>query len=806
MRTLWQDLRYGARMLLKSPGVACVALLAIALGVGANTTIFSVVSSVLLRPLPFAAPDQLVKVWTTDAKRGRNDLPVSYPNFADWRSQSQTFETMTAYSEASATLSGEETPEQIKGVAVTADMFPVVGVKPLVGRPFTAEEEKPGSAPVVVISHGLWQRRFGSDRKVVGQQVTLDGKSTTIVGVMPPGFKFPLDAQNPELWAPLDPTSEINQSRGSRYLSVVARLKAGSTLQQAQAEMETISQRLTDEHPTYNTGRGTRLITLYDDTVGEIRPALLVLLGAVGCVLLIACANVANILLARAAGRHKEMALRTALGASRRRIIRQLLTESMLLACLGGIAGLLLALWGVDVLVSFIPEGVPRAQEITVDGRALGFTLGVSFLTGLIFGLAPALQSSRLNLNESLKDGGRGSTDGLRRNRVRGLLVVSEIALSLMLLIGAGLLIKSFQRLRDINPGFNPERVLTMSLSLPEAKYEEPERQGLFFQELDKRVAQLPGVEVVGLVDPLPLSGDNKTTTFTIDGQPPAAPADRLSANVRTVNSEYLSAMGIPLIKGRGFTERDAKDAPQVMLVNETLARRFFPGEDPVGKRATVYPFKTPCEIVGVVGDVKHRGLDVESGPEFYISYLQAPQPSMYLVARTSLAEPSALASSIQSAVQQIDKDQPIADVKTMSQLLNEATAARRFNMLLLGVFALLALVLASVGIFGVMSYMVTQRTHEIGIRMALGARVSDVVRLIVGRGMTLVLIGVSVGLVGAFVVTRVMKGLLYGVSATDPLTFVGVSLVLSIVALVACLIPARRAARVDPMIALRNE
>ncbi len=806
MRTFWQDLRYGVRMLMKSPGVACAALLAIALGVGANTTIFSVVNSVLLRPLPFAAPDKLVKVWTTDAMRGRNDLPVSYTNFADWRSQSQTFESMTAYSEASATLSGDELPEQLKGVAVTADMFPVLGVKPLVGRPFTAEEEKPGSAPVVVISHGLWQRRFGSDRTVVGQQVTLDGKSTTIVGVMPPGFKFPLDAQNPELWAPLDPTSEINQSRGSRYLSVVGRLKPDATLQQAQAEMETISQRLTEQYPTYNTGRGTRLVTLYDDTVGEIRPALLVLLGAVGCVLLIACANVANLLLARAAGRHKEMALRTALGASRRRIIRQLLTESLLLACLGGIAGLLLALWGVDVLVSFIPEGVPRAQEIAVDGRVLGFTLGVSVLTGVIFGLAPALQSSRLNLNESLKEGGRGSTDGRRRNRVRSLLVVTEIALSLMLLIGAGLLIKSFKRLRDINPGFNPERVLTMSLSLPEAKYEEPERQGLFFQELDRRVAQLPGVEVAGLIDPLPLSGDNKTTTFTIEGRPPAAPADRLSANIRTVDSEYLSAMGVPLIKGRGLTERDTKDAPPVMLVNETLARRFFPGEDPIGKRATVYPFKTPCEIVGVVGDVKHRSLDVESGPEFYLSYLQAPQPFMYLVTRTSLAEPAALASSVQGAVQQIDKDQPIADVKPMSQLLGETTAARRFNMLLLGVFALLALVLASVGIFGVMSYMVTQRTHEIGIRMALGARVSDVIRLIVGRGMTLVLIGVCLGLVGAFIVTRVMKGLLYGVSATDPLTFVGVSLVLSVVALVACLIPARRAARVDPMIALRNE
>ncbi len=806
MRTFWQDLRYGARMLLKSPGVACVALLAIALGVGANTTIFSVVNSVLLRPLPFAAPDKLVKVWTTDARRGRNDLPVSYPNFTDWRTESQTFEAMTAYSEASATLSGEEVPEQLKGVAVTADMFPVLGVRPLVGRPFSAEEEKPGAAPVVVISHGLWQRRFGADPKVVGQQVTLDGRSTTIVGVMPPGFKFPLDSLNPELWSPLDPGSELNQSRGSRYLSVVARLKADTTLQQAQAEMETISRRLTDQYPTYNTGRGARLISLYDDTVGNIRPALLVLLGAVGCVLLIACANVANLLLARAAGRHKEMALRTALGASRGRIIRQLLTESLLLAGLGGVAGLLLALWGVDVLVSLIPEGVPRAQEIAIDGRALGFTLAVSVLTGVVFGLAPALQSSRLNLNESLKEGGRGSTEGSRRNRVRSLLVVSEIALSLMLLVGAGLLIKSFKHLRDINPGFNPERVLTMSLSLPEAKYGEPERQGLFFQELDRRVAQLPGVEMVGLVDPLPLSGDNKTTTFAIEGQPPAAPADRLSANVRTVDSEYLSAMGIPLIKGRGLTPRDTQDAPQVMLVNETLARRFFPGEDPIGKRATVYPFKTPCEIVGVVGDVKHRGLDVESGPEFYISYLQAPQPAMYLVARTSLAEPAALASSIQSAVQQIDKDQPISDVRTMSQVLSETTAERRFSMLLLGIFALLALVLASVGIFGVMSYMVTQRTHEIGIRMALGARVSDVVRLIVGRGMTLVLIGVGVGLVGAFVVTRVMKGLLFGVSATDPLTFAGVSLVLSAVALLACLIPARKAARVDPMIALRNE
>jgi putative ABC transport system permease protein len=806
MRTLWQDLRYGVRMLTKSPGVACVAILAIALGVGANTTIFSVVNSVLLRPLPFASPDNLVKVWTTDAKRGRNDLPTSFPNFTDWRSGAQAFETMAAYSEASATLSGAELPEQIKGVAVTADMFQTLGVKPFLGRPFSAEEEKPGSTPVVVISYGLWQRRFGADRKLVGQQVMLDGKSTTILGIMPQGFKFPLDSENPEIWSPLDPASELNQSRGARYLSVVARLKPNVTLQQAQAEMETISHRLTAQYPESNTGRGIRLISLYDDTVGEVRPALLVLLGTVGCVLLIACANVANLLLARAAGRHKEIAVRTALGASRGRIVRQLLTESVLLAGIGGVLGLLLAMWGVDVLVSFIPTGVPRAQEIAMDGRALGFTMAISVLTGIIFGLAPALQSSRLNLNESLKEGGRGSTEGLRRNRVRSLLVISEITLSLMLLIGAGLLIKSFQHLRAINPGFNPERVLTMSLNLPDAKYAEPERQAMFFERLINRVADLPGVEVAGLVDPLPLSGDNKTTTFTIEGQPPLAPSDRLNANVRTISSDYLSAMGIPLIKGRAFTERDTKDAPNVMIVNETLAHRFFPGEDPIGKHATVFPFKTPCEIVGVVGDVKHRSQDVESGPEFYVSYLQSPQPFMYLVTRTSLNEPAGVTASIQSAVQQIDKDQPISDVRPMSQLLDESTSSRRFNMLLLVIFASLALVLASVGIFGVMSYMVTQRTHEIGIRMALGAQVSDVFKLIVGQGMTLVLIGVGAGLLGAFITTRVMRGLLFGVSATDPFTFVGVALVLSIVAFLACLIPARKAARVDPMIALRNQ
>jgi putative ABC transport system permease protein len=806
MTTFWQDLRYGARTLQRSPGVAFVAILAIALGIGANTTIFSVVNSLLLRPLPFANPDKLVKVLTTDPKRNRNDLPTSFPNFADWREQNQVFENITAYSDASAAFSGDDAPEQINGVAATAGMFPLLGVKPFLGRPFYAEEERPGSAPVAVISYGLWQRRFGSDRKLIGQQVMLDGKSTTIVGVMPQGFKFPLDSENPEIWSPLDPTTELNQTRGARYLNVVARLKGGVTLQQAQADMESVSHRLEEQYPANNTGRGIRLVSLYEDTVGEVRPALLILLGAVGCVLLIACANVANLLLARAAGRHKEIAVRTALGASRLRIVRQLLTESVLLATIGGISGLLLAMWGVDTLVKFIPAGVPRAQEISMDGRALGFTLAISILTGIIFGLVPALQASRLDLNESLKEGGRGSTEGMRRNRVRGLLVVFEIALSLMLLVGAGLLIKSFERLRDINPGFNPERVLTMSIALPDSKYAEPERQAIFFQELIKRAATLPGVESAALIEPLPLSGNHSTTSFIIEGHAPLAPSDQLIANTRAISPDFFKAMSIPVIKGRTFTERDSKDAPNVLVVNETLARRFFPGEDPIGKRATVYPFKTPCEIVGIVGDVRHRSLDVEAEPEFYVSYLQSPQPFMSLVARSVSNDPAQLTAAIQSAVQEIDKAQPISDVKTMNQLLGESTASRRFNMLLLGIFALLALILASVGIFGVMSYMVSQRTHEIGIRMALGAQVSDVFKLVVGQGMVLVLIGIGIGLLGAFAITRVMSGLLYGVSATDPLTFIGVALLLSAVALIACLIPARKATRVDPMIALRYE
>ena len=803
--TLWQDLRYGARTLLKSPGFTFVAIIALALGIGANTAIFSVVNSMLLRPLPFVDSEQLIRVYATDVKKGRNDHPTSFLNFKDWQKENHVFENMAAYAEASATLTGGETPEQIKGVVTSADVFPMLGVQPELGRSFSAQEEQPGSAAVVVLSYGLWQRRFGSDRQLIGREITIDGKSTTVLGVMPAGFKFPLDAENPEFWSPHDSTNEVNQQRGARYLGTIARLKPNVTLAQAQAEMDTISRRLEEQYAANNTGRGVRLISLYEDAVGSIRPALLVLLGAVGCVLLIACANVANLLLARATGRAKEMAVRTALGASRRRIVRQLLTESLLLSVLGGGLGLLLAMWGVDLLVAMIPASVPRSQEIGLDGRVLGFTFGISILTGILFGLAPTLQATKLDLNDSLRENGRGSTAGIRRNRVRSVLVVSEIALSLMLLVGAGLLIRSFQQLREINPGFKPENVLTMSFALPEAKYKDADSQAAFFRQLTERVAALPGVASVGVVDPLPLSGDNKSTSFMIEGRPAVAPSELPSVNIRKISPDYLHAMSIPLLRGRAFTGQDTKDAPRVMLVNETLVRRLFPGEDPIGKRV-LQGRRGATEIVGIVGDVKHRSLDVESGAEFYMSYLQSPEPEMTLVARGTTGDSSGLIAAVRNAVGEIDKDQPISDIKPMNQLLAESVAPQRFNTLLLGIFAFIALALASVGIFGVMNYTVTQRTHEIGIRLALGAQTTDVLRLIVTQGMMLALIGVGIGLAGSFATTRLMRSLLYGVSATDPLIFFGVSLLLAFVALVACYIPARRAMRVDPMVALRYE
>jgi putative ABC transport system permease protein len=801
-------MRYGVRMLWKSPGFMLVAIFTLALGIGANSAIFSVVNAVLLRPLAFKNPETLVRVKGELKKQGVDQEPLSYPDFVDLKAQSQMLESLAAYNQTSGALTGSGgEPERLRGANVSAELFPLLGIPPVIGRTFSPEEDRVGGAPVVVLSHALWQRRFGSDPHIVGQQIMLNGRSTTVLGVMAPDFNFPIQAAQRDYWMPLVPSvGERATQRGSHYLNVIGRLKPGATLAQAASDTTALGARLEEQYPDSNVGFSLAVVAAHEDVVKDVKPALLVLLGAVGFVLLIACANVANLLLARAAGRAKEIAIRTALGASRLRVVRQLLTESVLLSLTGGTLGLLLAVWGVDLLIAASPADIPRVKEMGLDVRVLLFTLGISVLTGLIFGLAPAVQSSKLDLNESLKEGGRGSTEGLRRNRVRSLLIVVEVALSLVLLISAGLLIKSFMRLRDVNPGFNPNNVLSVSISLPQVKYADEAKQAAFYRDVLERIRETPGVVSAGGIFTLPLSGSNRVNTFDIVGRP-SNPEELPEGNDRVATPDYFRAMGIPVIKGRVFTERDDANAPPVVIVNESLARRYFAGEDALGKRMIIsdkYPQGN--EIVGVVGDVRHKSLDVEGGAEFYRSYLQSPAASMSLVVRTERADPASIASSIRSAVQQVDKDQPISNIQTMDQLLADSVAQRRFNMLLLGIFACVALILAAVGIFGVMSYSVTQRTHEIGIRMALGAQGSDVLKLVVGQGMSLALIGVALGLLASVIMTRVMSNLLFGVSATDPLTFAGVSLLLTVIALIACYIPARRATRVEPVIALRYE
>ncbi|HKQ53228.1 MAG TPA: ABC transporter permease [Pyrinomonadaceae bacterium] len=805
MLTFWQDVRYGIRLLLKTPGVTFVAVLALALGIGANTAIFSVVNTVLLRPLPYDKPEQLAVALNVNLKRGVTQTSFSFLNFADYRAQNSSFESLAAYNDVSSALTGE-TPEQVAGIDATAELFRVLGVKPLLGRTFAPEDERAGGVPVIVISHGMWQRRFGSDPKIVGRQITLDGKSRTIVGVLPEGFRFQFTNDPPEFWTPMDPVNSMNKQRGANYLHLLGRLKDGVSMQQAETELKTIATRLEQQYQSDNAGRTVKLVSAQENLVGELRPTLLVLLGAVAFVLLVACANVANLLLARAAGRGREMAVRTALGASRPRIVRQLLTESVLLSLIGGAFGLLLSLWGIDLLSAFVPADIPRVGETRLDLTVLSFTLGATLLTGLIFGLAPALSAAKLDLNEALKEGGRSTSEGRGRHRMRSLLIVSEVALSLVLLVGAGLLIKSFIRLRNVNPGFDPRGVLTASLSLSSAKYEEDEQLTRFVDQTTARVAQVPGVEAVGAVMPLPFSGNNISISYTVDGQPAPPPGEEPVSGARIITPGYLRAMGIPVIRGRAFTERDDSNAPKVILINETLARKHFAGVDPVGQRLKVGINDINGEIVGVVGDVRSSSLSKEAGPEFYVPYAQVPIGDVSLVVRASSADPAPLTQSLRAAVQELDPDQPLYEVHTMNALLSESVSRQRFSMTLLALFAALALMLASVGIFGVMSFLVTQRTHEIGIRMALGAQRRDVLKMVVGQGMKLTLVGVALGLAAAFALTRLMSSLLYGVSATDPLTFAGVSLLLAGVALLACYVPARRAMKVDPMVALRYE
>jgi putative ABC transport system permease protein len=803
MRSMLQDLRYGLRRLSKSPGFTLVAAGALALGIGANTAIFSVVNAVLLRPLPYPEPEQLVQIWESRPRMNMARVESSPNEFLAWADESQSFSQLAAVDFASFNLTGRGEPERVSAALVTASYFPLLGAAPAHGRAFLPEEDQPGKDNVAVLGHDLWQNRFGGDPAVVNQTVSLDGVACTVVGVMPRGFRLPNDAR---LARPVAFNAEDRTRPGSHFLQVFGRLKDGVTRERAEAEMAGIAARLEQTFASTNVGHQIVLVPLHEQLVGDVRPALLVLLGAVGLVLLIACANLANLLLARAEARRKEVAVRAALGASRWRIVRQLLAESVLLAALGGGAGLLLAAWGVDILVGLDPAGVRRVGEVGLDAGVLAFTVALSLATGLLFGLAPALQASKTDFVETLKEGGRSTGGGPGRSRLRGALVVSEVALTLVLLVGAGLLVKSFARLLEVDPGLDPRGVLTLDLSLPPAKYAERHQIAAFYQQLLAEVAALPGVETAGAVSVLPLAGDDNSNFVQIEGRPPLPPGQALRAGRRNVSTDYFNALRIPLKAGRGIAPSDAADAPPVAVINEAMARSFFAGEDPLGKRLRTGGDKSPwVTVVGVVGDVRHRGLEVDTRPEMFFPHAQSPSRQMTLAVRTA-GDPVSLVGPVRERVRAVDQDQPVGNVKTMETWVAESVASRRFSVLLLGVFALVAAALAAVGIYGVVSYGVAQRTHELGLRIALGARPRDVLRLVIRQGMRMTLIGAALGLAAALALTRVMSGLLYGVTATDPVVYAGVALLLVGVALLACYVPARRATKVDPMEALRHE
>jgi putative ABC transport system permease protein len=813
METFWQDIRYGIRMLLKAPSLSIVATIALALGIGANTAIFSVVNAVLLRPLPFANSDQLMMVWETDPTRGQVRGSASYPNFADWREQNHVFEHLATYYNNDFILTGRGESTRLQGAVVNADLFPLLGVAPAIGRGFLPTEDKPGSGGrVVLLSQALFQKRFNSDPNVVNQSIVLNGKNHTIVGVMPDAFQFPIQNEPVELWTTVAMDMEgkdpITNERGAHYMNVIGRLKPGVSKEQAQAEMTAIGARLEQQYPDKNLHKTVTIEPTLEALVGSIRPALLILLGAVACVLLIACANVANLLLARAMMRHKEMAIRSALGASRMRVVRQLLTESLLLSLTGGLLGLLLAVWWSDLLIALGKQNIPRALQVGLDWRVLGFTLLVSVLTGVIFGLVPALHSSKTELTESLKEGGRSSSDGARRNRIRGTLVVSELAIAVVLLVGSGLLIQSLWRLRQVSPGFDSQNLLTFVVGIPEVKYP-TEKQAQFYQDLLARIETLPAVTSASSVVPLPLSGDLYRISFETEGRP-VPKGEQPSADFFAVEEDYFKTLGVSMLKGRDFNVHDgAKDLP-VVIVNQTFAQKYFPNEDPIGKRirpgiSTTVTEPVMREIVGVVSDVRNRNLSSELRPGYFMPMSQIPFNQMAVIVRTK-NDPHSLITAVQNEVHSMDPEVPVFNVKTMDEHIAATVAAPRFNTTLLVIFAAVALVLTIVGLYGVMSYSVAQRTNEIGIRMALGARVTDVLGLVFKQGLTLVLIGEAIGLVGAFALTRLIRGMLFGVAPNDFMTFAAVALMLAVVALLATLIPARRAAKVDPLVALRYE
>jgi putative ABC transport system permease protein len=805
---------------LKRPGFAAVAVLTLALGIGANTAIFSVVNAVLLRGLPYETSERLVSLYTGDDTATEPNGVLSYPDLLDYRDQTRSLEYVAGYEGVGTVMAvgaGDE-PERVRGTEVMADIFPALGARAARGRVFTREEDAEGGPSVIVISDGLWRRRFGSDPGVVGREVRmgLSGRAFTVVGVMPPGFKFPPDAANsidyyiPFVSQNMKGNPEMMRNRDSNFIPAVAKLRDGVSPSEAAAEVSTVAARLEAQYPDSNTHRRARIVSLHEDLVGQARPALLVLLGAVGLVLLIACANVANLLLARAAARGREIAVRTALGATRGRVVRQLLTESMLLSLAGGAAGLLLAVWGVDAIVKLSPSSVPRLAESSLDARVFLFTLAVSALTGVIFGLVPALQASKTDLAESLKEGGRGGSAGAARSRMRAALVVSEVALSLMLLVGAGLLIKSFRQLVTTDPGYSPERVLAVRVALSTTRFADDDSRAAYFREAVARIEGLAGVEAAGVTRLLPLGPNDSFNTFNIAGRPPFAPGDRRGARSYAVSPGYFRALSVPVLRGRAFAASDVRNSEPVILINEALARRYFAGEEPLGQHILIddandHPLP-PRQIVGVVGNVHFEGLNAEERMEYYVPFDQAPETSAEVIVRAKGEDAAAVAPAVRSALKGVDPNILVWETRTMDELVGRSVAPQRFNVVLLGLFAALAVLLAAVGIYGVLSYTVTQRTHEIGIRMALGARGRDVVRMVVRHGMLLALVGLAVGLAGALALTRLMAGLLYRVSATDPLVFAAVSLLLLLVSLVSCVVPARRATKVDPMTALRHE
>jgi len=826
IQNLINDIRYGIRTSLKNPGFTIVAIITLALGIGANTAIFSVVNAVLLRPLPFPEPDRVVSVITTNLARGFTDFGTSLPDFRAWRDRNHTFKELAAFNTGSYNISGTTEPERVRGTQVSSNIFDLLGVGPARGRPFTPDEEIFGKHHVVIVSDSLWQRRFGSQTGFTGQTVSLNGEQYEIVGVMARGFQFP--ESTVELWTPLAVADgSENASRGNYWLSVVGRLNPGVAPQQAQSELDGVLHQLEQEEKLFP-GLASRVVKLHEATVGSVRTALLVLLASVALVLLIACANVANLLLARSAARQREIAIRSALGAGRGQLIRQLLTESLLLGLTGGALGLLLAVWGVDLLVGLGPN-VPRLNEITVDRTVLLFTFGLAVLTSVVFGLVPALQSSKTDLNETLKESSRSSAGGVRRRVLGNSLVAIEVALSFVLLVGAGLLINSLLRLQNVNPGFRTDHLLTTQITLPQTRYpqERPELIANFFQQLVDRVKVLPGVESVGTVSGLPLTNSGWGKLLTFEDRPTPTSLDEIpNVQYEQVGSGYLSTLAIPVLRGRGFEDRDTRDTLPVAVINDTLAKTFFSDADPIGKRIYLGPPEELIPpgilppgyrflhftIVGVIGDVKKDGLNQPVLPELYTLLEQelatkfaGPANSMYLAVRTS-GKPTNLVSAIRHEVQAIDREQPIADIATMEELLSTSLSQSRFSTLLLAIFAGVALVLAAVGLYGLMAYNVEQRTREIGIRVALGAQRSDVMSLVVKQGLRLAVIGIAVGLFAALSLTRVMTSLLFGITATDPLTFTVIPILLGAVALIASIIPARRATKVDPMIALRYE